>query len=51
MVIWPWHAILRVNMVYVAADFLQVHSYIDLACWIYELAQRLGANGWLVNKD
>lgn len=51
MAIWPWYGALVKNMVYEAAEFLQVHTYTNVVRWTDEVAQRPAVKrGRMVNK-
>ena len=51
MAIWPWYGALVKNMVYEAAEFLEAHTYTNVARWTDEVAKRPAVKrGRMVNK-
>lgn len=52
MAIWPWYGALVNNKVYEAAEFLQTHTYRNVARWTQELEQRPAVQrGKMVNRS
>lgn len=51
MAIWPWYGQLIQNIVYEAAEFLDVDSYKNVCRWVREIAEREGVKrGRMVNR-